>query len=61
MSDHNHKAIFQIVKPLKMIYFSSCDGDPLKFKKKNGRASSLPARIICALYRPRLEFAGQTF
>jgi hypothetical protein len=29
-----------------MVLCSSCDGVPLKFKKKNGRASSLPARII---------------
>jgi hypothetical protein len=27
-------------------FCSSCDGVPLKFKKKNGRASSLPAKII---------------
>jgi hypothetical protein len=29
-----------------MVFCSSCDGVPLKFKKKNGQASSLPARII---------------
>jgi hypothetical protein len=28
-----------------MVLCSSCDGVPLKFKKKNRRASSLPARI----------------
>jgi hypothetical protein len=27
-------------------FCSYCDGVPLKFKKKNGRASSLPAWII---------------
>jgi hypothetical protein len=40
------KAILQIFKPLKMVLCSSCDGVPLKFKKKNGRASSLPAQNI---------------
>jgi hypothetical protein len=40
------KAILQIIKPLKIVLYSSCDGVPLKFKKKNGRASSLPAQII---------------
>jgi hypothetical protein len=40
------KAILLIFKPLKMVLCSSCDGVPLKFKKKNGRASSLPALII---------------
>jgi hypothetical protein len=34
------------LKPLKMVVFSFYDGIPLKFKKKNGRASSLPAQII---------------
>jgi hypothetical protein len=33
-------------KPLKMVLCSSCDGVPLKLKKKNGLASSLPALII---------------
>jgi hypothetical protein len=36
----------QIFKPLNMVLCSSCDGVPLKFKKKNWRASSLPAQII---------------
>jgi hypothetical protein len=40
------KAILQIFKPLKMVFCSSCDGVPLKFKKKHGRASSLPEQII---------------
>jgi hypothetical protein len=39
-------AILQIFEPLKMVFCSSCDGIPLKFKKKNGRASSLPEHII---------------
>ncbi len=42
------KAILQIFKPLKMVLYFSCDGVPSKFKKKNGRASSLPAQIIWA-------------
>jgi hypothetical protein len=33
----------EIFKLLKMVLCSSCDGGPLKFKKKNGLASSLPA------------------
>jgi hypothetical protein len=33
-------------KLLKMVFCSYCDGVPLKCKKKNGRASSVPARII---------------
>jgi hypothetical protein len=45
-------AILQIFKPLKLVLYSSCDGVPLKFKKKNGRVSSLPARIIWAYYWP---------
>ncbi len=53
------KAILQIFMPLKMVFSSSCDGAPLKFKKKNGRASSLPAQIFWAYYRPLLELAGQ--
>jgi hypothetical protein len=40
------KAILQIFKPLKLVLCPSCNGVPLKFKKKNGRASSLPAWII---------------
>jgi hypothetical protein len=40
------KAILLIFKPLKIVLCSSCNGVPLKFKKKNGRASSLQARII---------------
>jgi hypothetical protein len=40
------KAILQIFKPLKIVFCSSCDGVPLKLKKKHGRASSLPAQII---------------
>jgi hypothetical protein len=52
------KAILQIFKPLKMVLCSSCDGIPLKFKNKNGQASSLPAQIIWAYYWPLLEFAG---
>jgi hypothetical protein len=43
-----NKAMLQIFKPLKMVLCSSCDGVPLKFKKKNERASSLPAQIIWA-------------
>jgi hypothetical protein len=31
---------------LKMVLCSSHDGVPLKFKKKNGRASSLQGRIL---------------
>ncbi len=42
-----------------MVLSSFCNGAPLKFKKKNGRASSLQGRIILALYWPLLEFAGQ--
>jgi hypothetical protein len=38
------KAILQIVKPLKMVLCSYCDGIPLKFKKI-GEASSLLARM----------------
>jgi hypothetical protein len=53
------KAIFQIFKPLKTVFCFSCDGVPFKFKKKNRRASSLPAQIIWAYYWPLLEFAGQ--
>jgi hypothetical protein len=30
------KAILLIFKPLKMVFCSSCDGVPLKFKKKSG-------------------------
>jgi hypothetical protein len=41
-----------------MVLCSSCDSVPLKFKKKNGQSSSLPARIIWAQYRPLLDFAG---
>jgi hypothetical protein len=48
-----------LLKPLKMVLCCSCDGVPLKFKKKNWRTSSLPARIIWASYWPLLEFAGQ--
>jgi hypothetical protein len=40
------QAILQIIKLLKMVFCFSCDGVPLKFKKKNGRASSLPAKIF---------------
>jgi hypothetical protein len=40
------QAILQIIKPLKMVFCSSCDGVPLKFKKKNGLASSLAEQII---------------
>ncbi len=39
------KDILQIFKLLKMVLYSSCDGVPLKFEKKNGGTSSLPARI----------------
>jgi hypothetical protein len=53
------KAILQIFKLLKMVLFSSCDGVPLKLKKKNWRASSLSAQIIGAYYWPLLEFTGQ--
>jgi hypothetical protein len=35
-----------LFKQLKMVSCSSCDGIPIKFKKKNGPASSLPALII---------------
>jgi hypothetical protein len=51
------EAILQIIKPLKMVLCSSCDGVPLKFKKKNGQASSLTECL--AQYRPLLKFAGQ--
>jgi hypothetical protein len=34
-----------IFKPLKLVLCSSCDGVPLKFKKKNRRASIIPAQI----------------
>jgi hypothetical protein len=34
------------VKPPKIVLCSSCDGVPLKFKKKNGHAYSLPAQVI---------------
>ncbi len=37
-----------LLKPVKMVSCYSCDCVPLKFKEKNGRASSLPARIIWA-------------
>jgi hypothetical protein len=40
------KAILLILKPRKRVLYSSCDGVPLKFKMKNGRASSLQGRII---------------
>jgi hypothetical protein len=40
------KAILQIVKPLKIVFCSSCDDFPLKLKKKNRRASSLPEQNI---------------
>ncbi len=39
-------AVSLIFTPLKMYICSSCDGIPLKFKKKNGWASSLRERII---------------
>jgi hypothetical protein len=39
-------------KPLKMVLCSSCDVVPLKFKKKNGPASSLLAEIIEARIDP---------
>jgi hypothetical protein len=29
-----------------MVFCFSCDGVPLKFKKKNMRASNLPAKIV---------------
>jgi hypothetical protein len=35
-----------LLTPVKMVSCYSCDCVPLKFKEKNGRASSLPARII---------------
>jgi hypothetical protein len=50
------KAILQIIKPLKMVFCSSCDGVPLKFKKKNWQASSLPAQNF-SLLLTLLEFA----
>jgi hypothetical protein len=53
------KAILEIFKPLKTVFCFSCDGVSLKFKKKNGLASSLPAQIIWAYDWPLLEFAGQ--
>jgi hypothetical protein len=53
------KAILQIFQQLKMVFGSSSDGVPLKFKKKKGRSSSLPAQIILAYYWALLEFAGQ--
>ncbi len=41
---------YSISNPLaaQMVLCSSQDGAPLKFNKKNGRASSLPGRIIWA-------------
>ncbi len=42
-----------------MVLYFSCDGVPLKFKKKNGRAYSLPAGIFWAQYLPLLEYAEQ--
>jgi hypothetical protein len=39
------KAISLIFKPQKMVLVSFCDGVPLKYKKKNWQASSLPAWI----------------
>ncbi len=32
-----------------MVLYSSCDGVPLKFKKKNARASGLPAQLLTPL------------
>jgi hypothetical protein len=40
------KAILQTFKPLKVALCCSYDGVPLKYKKKNGRAFSLPARLF---------------
>jgi hypothetical protein len=45
--------------PHKLVSCSSCNGVPLKFKKKNGQASSLRGRIILAQYWTMLEFAVQ--
>ncbi len=42
-----------------MVSCSSCDVVSLKWKKKDGRASTLPAQIIWAYYCPLLEFSGQ--
>ncbi len=42
-----------------MVLCSFCHGVSLKFIKKNGRASTLPARITWAYFWPLLEFAGQ--
>ncbi len=53
------QAILQICKSMKLVLCPSCAGVRLKFKKKNGQASSLPARIIWAYYWQLLEFAGQ--
>ncbi len=44
-----------------MVLCSFCDGVPLKFEKKNGQASSLPARIIWAYYLPLLDSLDSTF
>jgi hypothetical protein len=49
------KATLKIIKPLKMVFCFSCDGVPLKFKKKNGRASSLPAQIFFSLFLTPLK------
>jgi hypothetical protein len=46
------KAILLIFKPLKMVLCSSCDGVPLKFKKKNGRASSFEDGLIERVLTP---------
>jgi hypothetical protein len=49
------KTVLQIFKPLKMVFCYSCDGVPLKFKKKNGRASSWPVQIELVLTPLRIR------
>ncbi len=56
------RAILQIFKTLKMVFCSSCDGVPLKFKKKNRRVFSLPARIFSSIcLDPSLNSLDNTF
>jgi hypothetical protein len=38
--------ILRFRKPLKMVLCFSCDGVPLKFKKKIGQASNLPVWLV---------------
>ena len=48
-----------VVKMLKLVLGSACDGVPLKCKKENGRPYSLTIRIVRAQFRPPIVFAGQ--